>query len=180
MYLWIGLGPDAGNRDLSQTPVVRAESCHLCMLNAFHNRQEEILRFLRFATVGGLGTITDVGVLNLCHRTFGLSLLLANTISFLAAVIQNFLLHRRWTFPPQTGLDTRIQLLKYTGTSLIGLGISQLVFLGVYDLLQPFWELWLGTTPMTRTVSINFAKVVSIGIVLLWNYTSSRIWTFRV
>lgn len=139
----------------------------------------ELGRFLRFAAVGGLGTITDVGLLNLLRQSLGTPLYLANTISFSAAVVQNFILHRLWTFPNQPARTARRQLLKFTLTSVAGLGLNQIVFLGLHDMLLESWVLWIGSEPLAHTVSYNFAKLVSIGVILIWNFGANRFWTFR-
>ena len=61
--------------------------------------QKEIRRFLKFATVGAAGSVTDFAVLNILIQVFGFPLAIANLFSFTAAVIQNFILNRIWTFP---------------------------------------------------------------------------------
>jgi len=60
---------------------------------------KEITRFLKFCVVGTLGALIDFGGLNLLILTFGFSKILANTCSFTAAVISNFIWNRLWTFP---------------------------------------------------------------------------------
>ncbi len=141
--------------------------------------REEFVLFLKFAVVGGLGTITDISVLNLLHQVAGLSLFWANAISFTSALFQNFLLHRRWTFPDQSKEVFRVQLAKFALICVIGLGLSQIVFLGTHSFLLPYWETWLGQLPQVDAVSYNFAKMVSIGVILIWNFSANRLWTFR-
>lgn len=148
------------------------------MLNRVDVRAE-ISRFLRHAAVGGLGTITDVGLLNLLHQAAQWPLWGANALSFSAALLQAFWLHRRWTYPEVAHQNARVQLVKFAIISVIGLGLSQIILLGVHALLRRYWIMWLGDTPEAYAVSVNFAKATSIAVVLCWNYSANRLWTFR-
>lgn len=144
-----------------------------------HKNHKEIKRFAKFATVGALGSITDFGVLNILIQVFGAPLAIANLFSFTAAVIQNFFLNRRWTFPESRERKAGGQLLQFTTVSLIGLLINQFVFLSVHNLLEPFWLEWIGNAGLAFTVSYNFAKLFAIGVVLFWNFFANRLWTYR-
>ncbi len=141
--------------------------------------RKEIKRFAKFATVGALGSVTDFGVLNLLVQVFGLSLGVANLFSFTAAVIQNFFLNRRWTFPESRERKAGGQLFQFAIVSIVGLLINQAVFLGVHNLLEPYWLQWLGSAELAFTVSYNFAKLFAIGVVLFWNFFANRLWTYR-
>jgi putative flippase GtrA len=55
----------------------------------------------RFLLVGALGTLIDVGLFSLFHLRLGLPVLLANTLSYTAGMINNFALDRAWTFADQ-------------------------------------------------------------------------------
>ncbi|MYD89037.1 MAG: GtrA family protein [Caldilineaceae bacterium SB0662_bin_9] len=140
--------------------------------------REEVLRFLRFALVGGLGTVTDVGILNLLHKVAGLPLFWANAVGFYCAVAQNFMLHRRFTFPNQERDTAARQLGLFTAISMIGLGLSQLVLLGLHRLALDYWVALLGDPGAGYDVSYNAAKLISIAVVLIWNFTGNRLWTF--
>ena len=61
---------------------------------------KERTRFLKFAFVGAIGAVIDFGVMNLfSHVIFEFSLVVAGTISFICAVISNFIWNRYWTYP---------------------------------------------------------------------------------
>lgn len=141
--------------------------------------QKEIRRFFKFATVGAAGSVTDFAVLNILIQVFGFPLAVANLFSFTAAVIQNFFLNRRWTFPESRDRAAGSQLVQFTIVSLIGLAINQTVFLGVNHLLLPHWNQWIANPELAYTVSYNFAKLFAIGVVLFWNFFVNRSWTYR-
>lgn len=145
-----------------------------------HTKQKkEIKRFLKFATVGAAGSVTDFAILNTLIQVFGFPLALANLFSFTAAVIQNFTLNRLWTFPESRGRNARGQLVQFTIVSIVGLAINQVVFLSVTNLLLPYWNELIANPEVAYTVSYNFAKLFAIGVVLFWNFFVNRFWTYR-
>ena len=109
------------------TPLVWLLSLPLINRLGFARRPKEFVRFLKFASVGMIGMVVDLTVLNVMHKVFGLPLLVANTISFTTAVISNFTWNRRWTFPESRERPIGSQLGKFTLVNVIGLAINNLV-----------------------------------------------------
>ena len=143
------------------------------------SRRKETKRFVKFAFVGALGSVTDFTVLNLLIVFAGFPSSLANGTGFCAAVLQNFLLNRWWTYPESRIHNTRQQMVKFALVSLVGLGINLVVF-GFFDeLLRPYWVDWLSSAELGFTMSYNSAKLVAIGVVLFWNFAANRLWTFK-
>lgn len=140
--------------------------------------RKEVKRFIKFAIVGGAGSVTDFTVLNVLVQVFGFSLFSANAISFTAAVIQNFNFNRRWTFPESRERQASGQLMQFAIVSLVGLGLNQLVFLSIHHALESYWIHQFGQN-LGFTISYNFAKLFAIGCVLFWNFTVNRLWTYR-
>ena len=146
---------------------------HLAVSN-----RKEVKRFVKFAIVGAAGTVTDLAIMNLVGQVFGAPFWLAITVGFSAAVIQNFTLNRIWTFPESHSRDARKQLVQFAIVSVIGLLINLAVALGIHQALEPFWITQFGEET-GQLVSKNFAKVFAIGVVLFWNFTANRLWTYR-
>jgi putative flippase GtrA len=142
-------------------------------------RRREAKRFAKFATVGAAGAITDFTILNVLVRLFGLMPVVANIFSFIAAVLQNFMLNRRWTFPESRQRQARFQIVQFAMVSTVGLGINTIVFFIVDHLSQPFWIELTGKADLGFVISYNFAKLFAIGVVLFWNFTANRLWTYR-
>lgn len=142
------------------------------------SNRKEVKRFVKFALVGAAGSVTDFSVLNLLVQVVHAPLWLANTCSFLAAVLQNFTLNRRWTFPESQERHASGQLARFAIVALVGFGLNQLVFLSVHHLLIQRWILLLGAQ-VGFVMSYNFAKAFAIGVVLFWNFTANRLWTYR-
>jgi putative flippase GtrA len=142
------------------------------------SNRKEVKRFVKFAIVGAAGSITDFAVLNLLVQLVALPLAVANTVSFVAAVMQNFTLNRLWTFPESRERHASGQLAQFAMVSLIGYGLNQLVFLSLHHV----WDAYLIAHYGADTgyiISYNLAKLFAIGVVLFWNFTANRLWTYR-
>jgi putative flippase GtrA len=133
-------------------------------------RPQELMRFLKFATVGVIGMVVDFTVLNLMHLVFGLPLWAANTVSFSAAVLSNFTWNRLWTFPESRERPLGRQLLQFAAVNIAGWAINTGLLLGLDKVL---------VTIIPEPWSYNLAKVFAIGVVLFWNYFINRKWTYR-
>lgn len=131
--------------------------------------RRELVRFAKFATVGIIGTVVDFSVLNVLILSFGLSKFWANTGSFAAAVISNFIWNRLWTFPESRERSLVPQLVQFALVSLGGYVINQLIFLGLDSLFLHAWG----------TLGYNLAKAIATVVVLFWNFGINRVWTYR-
>ncbi|HMN31401.1 MAG TPA: GtrA family protein, partial [Caldilineaceae bacterium] len=141
--------------------------------------RKEVKRFAKFATVGAAGALTHVSLVNILVQIVGWSERMANPVGFSAAVIQNFFLNRRWTYPESRQRHAGRQLLQFAIVSIIGLMINQVVFLTVLHLFEPFWTQVAGPGRLAHALSYNFALAAAIGVVLFWNFTANRLWTYR-
>jgi putative flippase GtrA len=130
---------------------------------------KEAKRFIKFAIVGASGTVVDFGLLNFGILVLGLTKALANTISFSAAVVNNFVWNRLWTFPETRSSPFLGQLWKFFLVSLAGYALNQTIFLGLdHFLLYRFGVL-----------GYNLSKAVATLVVLFWNFGANRVWTYR-
>lgn len=149
------------------------------LLSMGSTRAKETKRFFKFAFVGALGSVTDFSLLFFLVEVVGLVPFIANGFSFSAAVLQNFLLNRWWTFPESRTHSKRRLMLKFALVSIVGLGINLAVFLIVDQSLRPFWNDLFSNTEVGFRASYLFAKLFSIGVVLFWNFAANRLWTFK-
>ncbi len=149
--------------------------------------QKEIVRFLKFAAVGTLGAVIDFGLLNLLVQLAGFPKLLANTCSFTAAVISNFIWNRLWVYPETWGEPLRKQFVQFSVVNVAGLAINTAVFYSSDRwllcqaglLAGPVGALALATGMAHFDLAYNGAKVIATGVVLFWNFFINRLWTFR-
>jgi len=120
-------------------------------------------KFFKFGIVGFSGVLVDFGVTYVVKEKMKGSKYLANSLGFAFAVTSNFLLNRIWTFQSQDSL-VWLQYSKFILVALIGLALSN----GMVYLL-------------TERKKLNFylAKVIAIGVVMLWNFVANYQFTFR-
>ncbi len=143
-------------------------------------RPREFVRFLKFATVGAIGMVVDLSILNLMYRVVlppivptmadATRLVVANSISFTTAVFSNFTWNRLWTFPESRRRPIAGQLGQFALVNVIGLGINNVVLSAVFHLIRGF---------IPDPFDYNLAKITAIGVVLFWNYFVNRAWTYR-
>jgi putative flippase GtrA len=150
-------------------------------------RRQELVRFLRFCVVGTIGTAIDFGLLNLLYNVLGLHQVFSNVVSVSAATINNYTWSRYWVYPETRDQAGVRKFVQFVIVSLIALGLNTGIlwvtdhwFLGEYGLLASLVAPIAGWIGMEHSVlSSNAAKVVATGIVLFWNFTANRMWTFR-
>jgi putative flippase GtrA len=131
---------------------------------------KEITRFLKFAIVGAIGMVVDLAVLTFSREVLGLSLSVAVGLGFMVAVLSNFTWNRLWTFPESRDRPVATQMGQFAFINLIGLGLNELIVLGLHPLFSEF---------LVDPPAYLAAKVIAIGVVLFWNYGANRIWTYR-
>jgi putative flippase GtrA len=144
--------------------------------------RREAKRFVKFAMVGTAGMLTHLTIANILNFGFHFPDTLANTIGFLTAVLQNYLLNYRWTFADRRYTTTKarwLQVSQFAVVSIVGLGINTVVREIVSHVLYPFWQSVLHNPVVAEVVNYNFSIAVAIGVVLFWNFVVNRLWTFR-
>lgn len=149
-------------------------------MNGRLNNRLERTRFLKFMVVGVIGAIIDFGIMNLFSKVFGMALTLAGTISFICAILSNFLWNRYWTYPDSRSRPIPHQLVMFFLVNVAGLVIRlpilhflELPVRGLFtrlDLAIPFTPLFLGK---------NVTLAIAVGIVMLWNFFVNRYWTYN-
>jgi putative flippase GtrA len=120
-----------------------------------------ILQIVSFAGVGLLNTAIDFGALSLLLH-FHMPLLVANTLAFLLAVVNSYFMNKYWTFGAKEP-GGWMQFVKFLIIATVGLFFSDLI-VGVLVLA---FDLWL-----------TFAKVLSVVIVVSWNFVASKYLVF--
>ena len=148
-------------------------------MSLIKHRQERI-RFLRFLVVGVTGAIVDFGILNLLRLVFNIPLVWAQGISFVCAVINNFIWNRYWTYPESRSGNASKQLIQFFIINTIGILIRT-------PLITWFDKLILSILSQTKfnfpvedfIISQNLALGLSIFIVIFWNFFANRYWTYR-
>ncbi len=145
------------------------------------NNPRERERFLRFAIVGITGTVVDFGTMNLLTRFLGLPLVVAGTLSFAAAIVNNFTWNRHWTYPDSRSKPIAQQLLQFALVSVMGLGIR----LPILTFVKPVLLILFTHLPFTlllfspEFLSNNGTLAIAVVIVMFWNFFVNRLWTYN-
>lgn len=163
---------------------------------------KEVERFLKFAVVGAIGAVIDFGSFNLLRQPFlnladrgifdsiagifagmepaSLALGIVTGISFVLAVISNFIWNRYWTYPESRSKSKRLQMSQFVAVNAAGFLIRPPAFSylhfwvgDIVDLLFPSLGLetayWVGD---------NITLAFIVGVVMLWNFFVNRYWTY--
>ncbi len=120
-----------------------------------------VRQFLRFASVGVLGTITHYGILIALVELTGMDPVPATSIGFVFGATVSYALNRRLTFVSRQPIG--IAFVKYMIALSVGLAINA----GIVAALQ-----YLGAHYL-------IAQPIATGVVLFWNYGASRFLVFR-
>ena len=140
----------------------------------------ERTRFLKFMAVGAIGAIIDFGVANFLAHYYDVPLAYAGTISFICAVISNFIWNRYWTYPESRSRHLAHQLLMFFLVNLAGIAIRfPILHFGEPPMLTFFENLNLHTFLTPDFLARNFTLAVAVGIVMLWNFFVNRYWTYN-
>ena len=142
--------------------------------------ERERSRFIRFAGVGVLGAVVDFGTMNLLTALFHAPLVLAGTISFIAAVINNYLWNRFWIYPDSRSKHALRQLGEFSIVSVIGLVIRVPILKIGEPLLLGALKLLTFQLPLLSpaTIAKNLVLAFAVIVVMFWNFFVNRYWTY--
>jgi putative flippase GtrA len=133
-------------------------------------------QIIKFCLVGGSSTVINLSIFYFLRTSFPLIPWWASqTVGFVFGVLNGFHWNRRWTFASQHQGPLRRQLPMFLATNTVGLVLNLLITKGF---------LWLFTGQVIHRVNpdpkINMlATICAIPIVVIWNFSISRFWTFR-
>lgn len=133
--------------------------------------------------------MVDFGTFNLLTRLSGMDSIAASMISFSAAVTSNFLWNRFWTYPDSRTKPIARQASEFALVNLIGLAIRTPIFavsrgpaiqaasrITGLDLPGVIGSLLDSLPP--ETLGLNMALAISVLVVLIWNFSVNRVWTY--
>lgn len=143
------------------------------------NKQERT-RFFKFLVVGTIGFVVDFAVFNLFRSGFRFTPEISSIISFIAAVISNFIFNRYWTYPDSRSKPLLGQLVQFSIVNIIGLGIRTGIFAFIHS---PLGILFDETIPNFfvpgYVIGENAALAIVVLVVLFWNFFVNRYWTYN-
>jgi putative flippase GtrA len=141
---------------------------------------KERTRFLKFATVGAIGSVIDILIMNLLTHLFGMRLVYAGTISLVCAIISNFLLNRYWTYPDSRSRHFLHQLGMFFLVNAAGIGFRIPILHFVEPFMAGVFERVAHVSHATAQVlAKNATLAFAIGLVMIWNFFINRYWTYN-
>jgi putative flippase GtrA len=162
---------------------------------------KEAERFFKFAVVGIIGFVVDFGVSNLLLNPFGRlldvgkplynfvsayskkpeaqAIVFAGTISFICAIISNFIWNRYWTYPDSRSKSFRRQFVQFTLVSIAGIVIRIPILALTTGPFTTFAQTipWLASNAIR--VGANLALIIAVIVVMFWNFFVNRYWTYN-
>jgi len=145
---------------------------------AFVKDPKEQTRFLKFAVVGAIGAVIDFGVMNLLVKA-GYAFTLAGTISFIAAVISNFIWNRYWTYPESRAKHMVGQLIQFFVVNTAGLAIRFPILRYIEPMVDNFFVKSPSLSKYHQVLSHNLTLAFAVGVVMMWNFFINRFWTYN-
>jgi putative flippase GtrA len=120
------------------------------------------IQFVRYAFVGAVAAVVDIFSLFALTDWAGLHYLISAMVAFVAGLIINYLLSRVWVF--QSVYSPSREFIIFAIIGIIGLALNELFLYFFVDLLG-IWYM--------------AAKVISVGLVLIWNFLARRRFAFK-
>ncbi len=131
--------------------------------------------FLKYSIVGVSGTLIDIAGFAALLKFTSLNRFAAATISFIAAVANNFTWNKLWTFKDHQQ-NVSSQFAKFLLVSTGGL-LLNLAFLWLFTRLI---ALLIDTDISQLSVLLStLAKLGASATVLVYNFSMNRFWTFK-
>ncbi|WP_197091635.1 GtrA family protein [Sphingobacterium endophyticum] len=124
---------------------------------------EIVFRAFKFALVGFFGMGIDFLFTWIFKEKLHINKFIANSIGFIIAVFNNYLLNRIWTFSSQNPQIFK-QFISFLGISAIGLGLNTLFLYFFHEKLN---------------LNFYLSKFLAIGMVFIWNFSANLIFTFK-
>ncbi len=121
-------------------------------------------QFARYVMVGGLAFVIDFGSLYLFTELARLYYLVSAAVAFMLGLVTNYSLSRLWVFDRRTLSSSYMEFLVFALIGVVGLGWNEVI-------------IWF----VVEKVHLHYlvAKLVSVGIVMFWNFGARKLVLFR-
>lgn len=165
---------------------------------------KETKRFIKFAVVGSIGFLVDFGFFNLLSGPFRALLVegqwahnllvgwglateqvlklgptFAGAVSFVAAIVSNFLWNRYWTYPDSRSKSRRRQFSMFALVSVIGIVIRLPIITLLHEPFAVPFEQLPALQPYAARLGDNAALALAVVVVMFWNFFANRYWTYN-
>lgn len=133
----------------------------------------ELLKFVKYCTVGVLNTLVCLGVIFIFKSIIGANPYVSNALGYIAGVINSFLWNKKWVFRSKGGMVREGMVF------LIGFLLCYAIqFLVVWSLSHKFGEFEMNLWVFTLS-GYGIATIIGNVVYTLVNFIFNRIITFR-
>ncbi|MCI0641566.1 MAG: GtrA family protein [Gemmataceae bacterium] len=122
-----------------------------------------VLQLPRALAASAAAALVDFGVLCFLVEWAGWNPATAAVAGYLTGGVLQYILCSLWVFP-NAPANAAAGFVAFTVLSLVGLGITWTVILGLYDFAH---------------IHYTFAKVIALGLTFFWNFLSRKYLLFR-
>jgi putative flippase GtrA len=143
----------------------------MARLSNIYKTNHPLQHVLRFMTVGAVGTVIDIVLFATLRVGLGIPALLANTVSYGSGTVNNYVLHRRWTFADGPSKAIRVQFAQFIVVSLSALVVNNLLLL----LLEPGFDRLFASSEVGELCT----KVCAMSAGMCLSFLANHLWTFR-
>lgn len=141
---------------------------------------KERVRFLKFATVGAIGSVIDILIMNLLTHLLNMRLVYAGTISLICAIVSNFMLNRYWTYPDSRSRHFLHQLSMFFLVNVVGIVFRIPILHYVEPVMSDAFESMVHLSHASaQIIAKNATLAFAIAVVMIWNFFINRYWTYN-
>lgn len=140
-------------------------------------------RTIRFIVVGSFNTLFDISLLLAIVKLFGLSSVIANSISVTIAISVSYFLNHRIVFRQKDGFLIR-QYIRFF--LITGIGIILIQDAVIYLVTDKLWIIdkarvatLFGQSFRLKILELLAAKLIAVVIGLFWNFTLYKYAVFK-
>ena len=127
--------------------------------------------FFKYLIAGGIAFVVDFSTFELCHRLLGIHYLLAATIGFSLGLLITYICSNKFVFSQRKMADKQAaEFTIFAIIGLVGLALTNLFMWVFVSLCSEVWVM-LGV----GAFAAELAKLVTEGIVLLWNFGARKV-----
>lgn len=134
----------------------------MTIITNFNNKIKDIvIQFFCFAFIGIFGTAFHYIILILLVNLFYVNSILASIIGSIIGTFVNYILNYHWTF--QSNKNHKETMTKFFTVASSGMLFNALIMAIAVNKLQVYYLI---------------SQLLATSIVLFWNFTANKIWTF--
>lgn len=126
--------------------------------------KRNLILFIRYNIFAGFSTLLDLILIYVLTEFFNIWYMYSVTIGYIVGVSTNYILNKYLTFKNKSRKIV-LQFGLFVTIALIGLLLNQII---IY-LLVEFIGMWY-----------MLAKIIAVVIVMFWNFSRHKKWTFKI